>query len=221
MGDVLAFARMHLSGGLAPDGTRLLSEASAEAMTEKQAELPDKYILGDSWGIGWIRFGWDDRRLVGHDGNTIGQAAFLRVLPDAGLAVTLLTNGGNTRDLYQDLYGEIFGELAGIEVPGTLEPPAEAPSVDLTPHLGKYERASVQLDVYEGDDAPMMRATITGELAALVPDPVQEFTLVPVDQDLYATREPETQTWVPVTFYSLPTGEKYMHFGARATPKAG
>ena len=76
-------------------------------------------------------------------------------------------------------------------------------------------------DVYEGDDGPMMRATITGELAALVPDPVQEFTLVPVDQDLYATREPDTQTWVPVTFYSLPTGESYMHFGARATPKTG
>ena len=23
----------------------------------------------------------------------------------------------------------------------------------------------------------------------------------------------------PVTFYSLPTGEQYVHFGARATPK--
>ena len=47
-------------------------------MTEKQADLPDKYTLGDSWGIGWIRFGWDGRRLIGHDGNTLGQAAFLR-----------------------------------------------------------------------------------------------------------------------------------------------
>ena len=66
------------------------------AMTEHQADVPDKYILGDSWGLGWIRFGWDGRRLIGHDGNTLGQAAFLRVLPDEGLAVTLLTNGGNT-----------------------------------------------------------------------------------------------------------------------------
>ena len=105
--DVLAFARMHLSGGKAADGTRVLSAAGAQAMTEHQADLPDKYVLGDSWGIGWIRFGWDGQRLVGHDGNTIGQAAFLRVLPDpqgGRLAVTLLTNGGNTRDLYQDLY---------------------------------------------------------------------------------------------------------------------
>ena len=53
-------------------------------MAEHQADLPDKYILGDSWGLGWIRFGWDGHRLIGHDGNTIGQAAFLRLLPEAG-----------------------------------------------------------------------------------------------------------------------------------------
>jgi hypothetical protein len=33
-------------------------------------------------------------------------------------------------------------------------------------------------------------------------------------------REPETLTWLPVTFYELPSGEKYLHFAARATPKA-
>ena len=31
--DVLGFARLHLTGGLAADGTRLLSAESAEAMT--------------------------------------------------------------------------------------------------------------------------------------------------------------------------------------------
>ncbi len=129
VGDVLKFARLHLAGGLAADGTRILSEKSTGAMTEKQADVPDKYILGDSWGLGWIRFGWDGRRLLGHDGNTIGQAAFLRVLPDAGLAVTLLTNGGNTRDLYEDLYREIFAELAGVDMPArSTRPPSPSPS---------------------------------------------------------------------------------------------
>ena len=28
-------------------------------MAEHHADLPDKFILGDSWGLGWIRFGWD------------------------------------------------------------------------------------------------------------------------------------------------------------------
>jgi hypothetical protein len=35
------------------------------------------------------------------------------VLPEAGLAVTLLTNGGHTRDLYEDLYREIPGNRQG------------------------------------------------------------------------------------------------------------
>ncbi|MEU8003723.1 serine hydrolase domain-containing protein [Catellatospora sp. NPDC049111] len=95
--DVLAFARLHLTGGLAADGTRLLAADSAAAMADRQADLPDEHTLGDSWGLGWIRFGWDGARLIGHDGNTLGQSAFLRLLPAQGLAVVLLTNGGNTR----------------------------------------------------------------------------------------------------------------------------
>jgi len=219
VGDVLTFAHVHLAGGVAPDGTRLLSEESTAAMTEKQADVPDKYLLGDSWGIGWIRFGWDGRRLVGHDGNTIGQAAFLRILPDEGLAVTLLTNGGHTADLYRDLYREIFAELAGVAVPGTLDPPEEPVSVDIGPHLGRYERASVRIDVLAGDDGPVLRTEVTGEIAAMVPDPVEEYPMTAVDENLFVVRPAGTETWIPVTFYSLPTGESYVHFGARATPK--
>jgi CubicO group peptidase (beta-lactamase class C family)/acetyl esterase/lipase len=217
--DVLGFARMHLAGGRAPDGTQVLSEASTQAMTEHQADLPDKHTLGDSWGIGWIRFDWNGRRLIGHDGNTIGQAAFLRLLPDEGLAVTLLTNGGNTHDLYVDLYGEILRELAGVEMPAQLEPPAEPASADLTPHLGTYERASARLEVLQNGDGPKLRMTATGPMAELLQREPIELSLVPVEDDLYLVRPPGTLSWIAVTFYELPTGEKYLHFGARATPK--
>lgn len=219
--DVLAFARSHLTGGLAPDGSRFLSVASAAAMADKHADLPDKLSLGDSWGLGWIRFGWDGHRVIGHDGNTIGQAAFLRLLPSEGLAVTLLANGGNTRDLYQDLYHEIFAELAGVAMPHPPVPPAEPVSVDIAPHLGTYERASVRLEVFAGDEGPMLKTTITGPLAELVPEPTKEYPMVAVEQNLFLVREPHAQTWAPVTFYSLPTGERYLHFGVRATPKVG
>jgi dipeptidyl aminopeptidase/acylaminoacyl peptidase/CubicO group peptidase (beta-lactamase class C family) len=225
--DVLAFARMHLAGGLAPDGTRVLSADSARAMTELEADLPDKYSLGDSWGIGWIRFGWDSHRLVGHDGNTIGQSAFLRILPDAdgtggGLAVTLLTNGGHARDMYVELYREIFAELAGVEMPPPIEPPAEPADADITPHLGSYERAGVRMEVLNGTDkheGPTLRTTVTGPIAEITADPVEEHPMTPAGPDLWLVRAPGQQTWAPVTFYALPTGEKYLHFGVRATPK--
>jgi dipeptidyl aminopeptidase/acylaminoacyl peptidase/CubicO group peptidase (beta-lactamase class C family) len=219
--DVLAFAHMHLRGGLAADGTRVLSEASAVAMADKHADLPDKHSLGDSWGLGWIRFDWDGHRLIGHDGSTIGQNAYLRLLPEQGLAVTLLTNGGHSRDLYQDLYREIFAELAGVAMPLPLAAPAQPPAVDVHRHLGTYERASARLEVLERDGTNVLRITIVGPLAELVPDPVEEYAMIPVDArgDLFVVRQPNAQTWTPVTFYALPTGERYVHFGARATPK--
>ncbi|HWG02263.1 MAG TPA: serine hydrolase [Trebonia sp.] len=219
--DMLAFARMHLAGGLAADGRRLLSEAGAAAMASHQADLPDKYVLGDSWGIGWIRFGWDGQRLLGHDGNTIGQSAFLRLLPEEGLAVTLLTNGGNARDLYQDLYAEIFAELAGVAMPAPIEPPAAPAEVDVTPYLGVYEQASVRMEVLPGEAGPVLRTTVIGPLAEITPDPVTEYAMTAVGPGLYVVREPETRTWVPVTFYTLPGGQPYLHHGARAVPKAG
>ena len=217
--DLLGFARLHLTGGLTPDGTRLLSEESATAMADMQADLPDKYTLGDSWGLGWIRFGWDGRRLIGHDGNTIGQSAFLRLLPDEGLAVTLLTNGGNAGDMYEDLYREIFAELADVDMPRPLSPPAEPVQVDAERHAGTYERASARMEVLAREDGPFLRTTVTGPLAELEPEPTKEYAMVPVEPDLFVIRDPQSRTWTPVLFYELRTGEKYMHFGVRATPK--
>ncbi len=219
VGEVLAFARMHLAGGRTPDGTTVLSEASAAAMTESQVELPDKHTLGDSWGIGWIRDEWDGQRVLGHDGSTIGQNAFLRVLPGQGLAVALLTNGGGTHQLYLDLFREIFAEVAGVEMRRPLAPPAEPVTVDARVHEGTYERVSTRMEVIAGDGHPVLRVTVTGKLAELTREPPREYEMVPVEQDLYVVSEARTGMRMPVTFYALPTGERYVHFGARATPK--
>ncbi|MFK0248199.1 serine hydrolase [Amycolatopsis azurea] len=217
--DVLGFARLHLTGGLTPSGERILTTASATAMASKQADIPDKHSLGDSWGLGWIRDDWSGQRVIGHDGNTIGQSAFLRLLPAQGLAVTLLTNGGNTRDLFQELYREIFAELADVAMPKPLEPPATPVTVDGSKHVGVYERAGVLMEVLSEGDGLRLRQTVTGPLADLVPEKTQEFDLVPVADSLYVCREPGAQTWTPVTFYTLSTGEPYVHYGVRATPK--
>ncbi|WP_420323400.1 serine hydrolase domain-containing protein [Kribbella antibiotica] len=218
--DVLAFARLHLDGGLAPDGKQLLSEASVTEMAELHAELPAN-SLGDSWGLGWIRFAWDGQSVIGHDGGTIGQTAFLRILPTEGLAITLLTNGGSAGDLYDELFGELFQELADVKLPTPLAPPATPPAVDLEPHTGRYERAGTTHEVLVRDGSAVLRTTVTGPLAALVPEATQERALVPVDDsgDLFAIRPDGALAWSAVTFYSLPTGEKYLHLSSRATPK--
>ncbi len=210
--DVLEFAKTHLGGG-----GSVLAEATAAAMTEKQTDVPDPNALGDSWGLGWIRFDWDGHRLIGHDGNTIGQSAFLRLLPERNLAVTLLTNGDHARELYLDLYREIFAELAGVAMPRPLEP-GEPVEVDTARYVGRYERASVRLEVFEGENGLRMKTTITGPLAGLVPDQ-PEIDLVPINDELFVCRASEQESWTSVVFYRLPTGEHYLHMGVRATPK--
>jgi hypothetical protein len=73
--------------------------------------------------------------------------------------------------------------------------------------------------VLEGDGGPRLRLTTTGPLAEIDPHPVQEVPMVAVEDDLFLVRLPESQMWLPVMFYRLPTGERYVHLGVRATPK--
>ncbi|MGW9158708.1 serine hydrolase [Microbacterium sp. NPDC055665] len=217
--DILAFARMHLTGGLAADGTRVLSEASVSRMQQHEVDVPDPYSLGDSWGIGWILFDWDGRKLIGHDGNTIGQSSFLRILLDEGVAVTLLSNGGNTRDLYDALFGEIYAELADLTIPAGLVPPEQPFTDDFSEFEGVYDRSGVRTEIFRDEDGLRMRTTLNGPLAAMLPDPVQEHPLVPVRRGEFVMRPEGEQAWHAVVFYSLPSGERYLHHGVRAAPK--
>src|SRR5215475_1082991 len=51
--DLLTFVRMHMRGGVAADGTSVLSQASVKAMQEQQVTLPNLGVTGASWGLGW------------------------------------------------------------------------------------------------------------------------------------------------------------------------
>ena len=134
--------------------------------------------------------------------------------------MTLLTNGGNTRDLYEDLYREIFAELSGVDMKHPVAVPEQPVEVDITPFVGTYERASVRMEVFVGDGGPD-----AAHHACSARSPNSSRTRSTSTRSsrstssLYAVRAPGTQTWITVTFYSLPTGEEYVHFGARATPK--
>lgn len=217
--DVVTFARLHLDGGTAADGTRVLSEQSAAAMLEPQVEVPDPFTLGSHWGLGWILMEWGGRRVYGHDGGTLGQAAFLRVLPDRRLSVALCTNGGRApRDLFDDLYGEIFPALGGVSLP--LRPEPTGTSVEQPERFtGRYERESVRFDVEDtGAGALRMTVTTLGPLALGAPPQVME--LRPHDGDVLLARGESAEAWTAAVFLDL-DGRRYLHFGARATPRTG
>lgn len=221
--ELCLFVRLHLAGGVTSDGTRVISAETVAAMQQLEVQLPDQHTLGKGWGLSWILFDWDGHELIGHDGSTLGQAAFLRVLPASGLAVALLANGGHAGDLYQELFQEVFAEVAGLSMRAPLAPPDQsspAPQLDPSRYVGVYERTSVRTEIFERDGALMLQTTSTGPLAgADGVDPVHQYDLLPVEPDLFVLRAPGTVTWVPVTFYTLPDGTPYLHYGARANPK--
>ena len=55
--------------------------------------------------------------IVGHDGDTIGQSAYLRIDPAAGIAACLLTNSVESESLYREVFNEVFGDLTGVTMP--------------------------------------------------------------------------------------------------------
>lgn len=215
--DVLAFARLHLDGGL-----EVLSKDGVAAMQVPQVELPDRWTLGRHWGLGWILYDWNGGRVFGHDGNTIGQSAVLRIMPDTGDAICLLSNGGHTHDLYEQLIPELLRELCGIDVPDPLAPPDDPPQVDAARHAGVYERLSVRIALEEDSGTLSGVVTSTGTLAELDDEPDDELEMVAVSEDVFVARADDTQdTWTPVVFYRLADGSPYLHMGARATPRVG
>jgi CubicO group peptidase (beta-lactamase class C family) len=224
VGDVLVWARMHMDGGKAPDGTQVLSEKSVRAMQEAQVAVPDPHTLGSHWGVGWILFDWDGHRLYGHDGNTIGQSAFLRIAPDANLAITLLTNGGDAHDLYMTLYGELMKELAGITMPAMPKLPETPLEMDLTPYAGTYKRLGIEIELAPQDGKLVGTVTMSGPLAEMLPNPVQPAVLTPINDTTFLSSSPEDPdaTPTPAVFYDFVDGRPtYLHLGARTHPRVG
>jgi CubicO group peptidase (beta-lactamase class C family) len=220
--DVVAFARLHLDGGVAPDGTRLLGAATLAQMREPQVAVPDRWTLGAHWGLGWILFDWG-AGVYGHDGNTVGQSAFLRIVPGSNAAIALLTNGGAAADLYDDIYRPLLAEIAGVAMPERPRPGDQPIQADLSRYVGRYERASARLDVARAEGGLQLTVTSLGPLAEMLEAKphVLDLTLVDPQQHLFVTRPEGSESWVPVVFFELADGGSYVHFGARATPKVG
>lgn len=181
--DLLGFAHMHLNGGLAADGTRILGADSARAMREPQIAVPDIGIPGTHWGLGWMLPDCGGPSLFGHDGSIDGQTAFVRIAPQAGIAVALLANGGDVRPMFDGIVGEVLNNLAGIRLPAPPVPPANPEPVDARRVRGRYRSAMLELAIDVDTDGRAWLQTIprtpeatlehTGEpeeLVALHPD---------------------------------------------------
>lgn len=223
--ELAAFGRIQLDGGRAADGMALLSGAAAAEMVAPQVAVPDRWTLADHWGLGWMLRDVDGRRVIGHSGNGAGQNAFLTVVPDAGVVLALLTNGGDETAVGRLLFDELLAELCDLTLPGAPAPlPAGGPIGDSS-LAGSYERYGVRIEIAE--DACETHATmrVVGPLAEQLPgqEPVR-FQLLrsTAGADAYVARPQGggDADAVPLVPFEV-GGERYVHVGGRAMRAVG
>lgn len=220
--DLLKFAAMHLDDGRAADGTQVLAPGTAARMHAKEVELPYLGVMGDSWGLGFERFDTADGAIIGHDGSTIGQNAFMRMVPEAGLVVALLTNGGDTLSLYHDIVGHVVAELSDTELPPLPKPPAAPERIDASRFVGTYGSQVADIEISQDDDGRIWLDQRPKGLFEELGEQPQRHELVHFRGDSLINLEPQHGLHIPHAFVG-DDGDGhalYLHIG-RAIRRVG
>jgi CubicO group peptidase (beta-lactamase class C family) len=221
-GDVLRFALLHLDGGVASDGTRLVSAENVAAAQAPQVELVDDTVLGEAWGLGWILDHFGDVAVLGHDGNSLGQNAFMRMAPAERFGFCLQTNVESALAMYRELAAWLFGERLGVAPRQDPEPLASRAVADASRYVGTYLREGLSFEVAQVEDGSLVASVEATHAAAEMMDlpPMDGLPLVPVARDdSFLLKLPIADSELLAVFFD-PDDESaaptYMHFGGRA-----
>ncbi len=163
--EMARYVRMELAGGVAPDGTRVVSAENLGATWQPQVAIPappaeagvptEFASMLRGYGLGWVDGDYRGQRMLWHSGGTYGFSTQAALLPDAGLGLVVLTNGINA-DLVKlavqfRLFELAFGRpaafdpvvqagiAAGIQQSAELQRQlAPVDPVAVAPYLGRY-----------------------------------------------------------------------------------
>jgi CubicO group peptidase (beta-lactamase class C family) len=215
--DLMTFVRMHLDGGRAA-GKRFLSERSTKQMQTAQVQRP-RYFRGAEMGIGWSIADFGGERVLAHTGGTIGQLAFLYVMPDRRFAFALLTNSGGGLALFADLGRWIFEEFTGVWMTAPPKPPDDPPKLDLRKYVGTYERRDNVIEVSLRDGSLVAKMQYTGGLTG-IGEP-QEVTLRPFDAEMFQTAGSAGEGLTEFMGFGSDGRPRFLHMGRVAKRVGG
>jgi len=85
--DMERYVMTELAGGVAPDGTRVVSQANLEARHTVRIGSPD-----DGYGLGLGVGRYRGLRVLEHDGGAFGFGSSMFMLPEQRIAIVILTN---------------------------------------------------------------------------------------------------------------------------------
>ncbi len=189
--DQLKYARLHLNGGTAADGTVILSPGRVKEMQQVQAEAGS---VAGHVGLTWLLDDMGGARVVKHGGTVNGHMSAFLMLPDHGFAITVLTNGDRGHELEVPVINWAAEYFCGVKA----KPPKtrKLKAADLAPFCGSFD--------FAGEAKLQITATgggLTGEI--IVPDALREkhpdaFAMIPpptrfsfvADDRVVSTSEP-------------------------------
>jgi CubicO group peptidase (beta-lactamase class C family) len=199
--DLLRFARVHLGGGVAPDGQRLVTSESVDAMateTIREAGMGDFAV-----GLGWLLPVMSSAKVLTHSGGSYGGISSLIVVPEQRFACAAFGNATTAAPVHEKVHEFALRELLGLPAPPQLQPD----SVEIGParYAGIYRKQHQSLSIAPGANGTLM-ATVTLEYdeghRELISeytgrDEIPPFPLHPVTESFFVAGEPPTDP-IPV-----------------------
>jgi CubicO group peptidase (beta-lactamase class C family) len=210
VGDLLRYARFHLSGG---EG--VLTRASLDEM--QQPTVRAESIFG--WvGIAWSVDDATGARIVSHGGGTNGQVSWLGLLPEHDVAFAIVTN--------HQRGGEVVAAAKAVllEALGATSPERIAVVLDAAEYLGTYGSPLLDVDLHSDGDGMELVIRHRGGFPAEDSPPMPDPPPVPVafyERDkLFVPDGPAKGT--EAEFLRGPEGRiAWLRFGGRVMKPAG
>lgn len=160
--DQITWAAFHLSGGLAPDGSRLLAEETVRRMQEPTVTCGGSAI-GDAVGISWLLRDVGGIWVAAHGGTTVGQHSIFEMVPSRRFGLTSLTNcGPNGPEFNEAITRWAFATYLGVEIHDP--EPAALDADALAPYVGTYETIASICEVSIAGDGLLLAAKTKPEL---------------------------------------------------------
>jgi CubicO group peptidase (beta-lactamase class C family) len=177
--DTIAFLRLHLADGVLPDGSRLLSHESIEAMQTPTS--PDPTGPDSGFGLGWMYNEHDGTRVFSHGGGSLGGVAHAQISPEDNFAMASFVNSDLGRPLHNDLAELVLPLRPSPLAPITGEIRGDVP---LDPFLGRFSRVTDRTEITRDSDHLLVRSTeVAAELVGIHsgnPGETTEFRAAPI-----------------------------------------
>lgn len=108
-------------------------------------------------------------------------------MPEHGLAIAVLTNGGNMGNLWRAIYGRVLRDLAGLEAPPEVVPDPTATMPDTSRFLGRYANAAEENVIRADEDGRVFLDFVPKGISVELGELEETFEMLPYSDNVLVT----------------------------------